>query len=249
MRNITLRLKLHKPTRAKRALYAELTRRTTELANNLVAAGRPQGLTSKTAAPYLPERIPSAVVNQALRHVRAHKRVERFRVLPPSFNNQNLKLAKAGEFWTAAFPTQNGRVRVPLAITERQARILEQIGSTVKQGAAKLYQKRGRWYFDLSIAVPEATCSGRKMAGVEWACGTWRSSTVKTVDGAFIVGASTGCSDTSPTRQGLRASRWNGSCPPTPAVSARSAASSTKRTATVSASTANPVDTRSMPTL
>lgn len=49
MQTITLRLRLHKPTRTKDRLYRELTERTTALANNLVAAGRPKGLT-----PYLP---------------------------------------------------------------------------------------------------------------------------------------------------------------------------------------------------
>jgi len=118
---ITLRLLLHKPTRAKRTLYAELVHRTTHFANNLVAAGRPRGLTSRTAAPYLPARILLVLVCQALRDVLAYARVDRFRVLWPNFNNQNLKLAKRGGLWTAAFPTQLGLVRVPLALNERQA--------------------------------------------------------------------------------------------------------------------------------
>jgi putative transposase len=164
---ITLRLRLHAPTRAKQALYRELTERTTVLANNLVAADRPKGLTSKTAAPYLPKKIPAAVINQVLRDVRAHKKVERFRILPPSFNNQNLKLRKVGDFWTAAFPTQVGQVRVPLALAKRQTSILEGIGVTVQQGAAKLYCKRERWYLALSVTVPSAPCAGMKIAGID----------------------------------------------------------------------------------
>jgi len=122
---VTLRLKLYRPTQAKQAVYRELTRRTTELANNLVAAGRPRGLTSRTAAPYLPAPIPSAVVSQALRDVKAAKKVERFRLLPPSFNNQNCRFAKVGDYWTARFPTHEGRVRVPLSVTGQQAAYLE----------------------------------------------------------------------------------------------------------------------------
>lgn len=167
MQTITLRLRLHKPTRAKERIYRELTERTTALANNLVVAGRPKGLTSRTAAQYLPAPIPSAVVNQVLREVAAHPRVERFRTLPPCFNNQNLRLQKVGEFWTASFPTHAGRLRVPLATTDRQDRILQQLGTTIKQGAAKLYCKRGRWYMALSVTIPAAPYSGIRVAGVD----------------------------------------------------------------------------------
>lgn len=48
MQTITLRLKLYRPTQAKQRLYKELTERVTAFANNLVAAGRPKNLTSKT---------------------------------------------------------------------------------------------------------------------------------------------------------------------------------------------------------
>jgi len=114
------------------------------LANNLVAARRPTKLTSKTAKPYCPDRTPSAVINQALRDVAAHPKVERFRVLWPGLNNQNCRLERVGDFWTASFPTHVGRVRVPLQATDRQAQLLAKLGATVKQGAAKLYEKRGR---------------------------------------------------------------------------------------------------------
>lgn len=167
MQTITLRLRLHKPTRAKERIYRELTERTTALANNLVAAGRPRGLTSRTATQYLPAPIPSAVINQVLREVAAHPRVKRFRILPPCFNNQNLRLQKVGEFWTVSFPTHAGRLRVPLATTDRQERILEQLGTTIKQGAAKLYCKRGRWYLALSVTIPVAPCAGSRVAGVD----------------------------------------------------------------------------------
>jgi len=167
VQTVTLRLKLHRPTKAKERIYRELTRRLTVLANNLVAAGRPKGLTSKTVLAYVPAPIPSAVLNQAIRDVQAAKKVTCFRTLPPSFNNQNLKLSKVGDFWTASFPTHAGRVRVPLATTERQDRILEQLGISIKQGAAKLYCKRGRWYLALSVTVPVAPCAGNRVAGVD----------------------------------------------------------------------------------
>ncbi|MBE3596228.1 MAG: transposase, partial [Hydrogenibacillus sp.] len=53
MQTITLRLRLHRPTQAKINRYRELVARTTTFANNLIAAGRPKGLTSRTAREYL----------------------------------------------------------------------------------------------------------------------------------------------------------------------------------------------------
>ncbi len=111
--------------------------------------------------------MPAVVVCQALRDVAAARRVGRFRVLPPCFNNQSLRLAKTGGFWTASFPTHIGRVRVPVAATERQTTILSQLGPAVKQGAAKLYEQRGRWYLALSITVKPAPRAGAKMVGID----------------------------------------------------------------------------------
>ncbi|MBT9252834.1 MAG: hypothetical protein KM296_03965 [Brockia lithotrophica] len=50
--------------------------RTTAFANNLVAAGGPKGLTSRTAREYLAGDLPSAVINQALRDVAPHRDVQ-----------------------------------------------------------------------------------------------------------------------------------------------------------------------------
>lgn len=111
MQTITLRLRLHQPTKAKQAVYRELAGRVTGFANNLVAAGRPKKLTSKTAKPYCPDRIPSAVINQALRDVAAHPKVEKFRVLWPGFNNQNCRLERVGGFWTVGLAVSACRCR------------------------------------------------------------------------------------------------------------------------------------------
>jgi IS605 OrfB family transposase len=40
------------------------------------------------------------------------------------------------------------------------------LGSTIKQGAAKLYEQRGRWYLALSVTVKPAPCAGAKVAGI-----------------------------------------------------------------------------------
>ncbi|MGI6132603.1 MAG: hypothetical protein ACOYES_12145 [Bacillota bacterium] len=56
---------------------------------------------------------------------------------------------------------------MPLQATDRQAQLLAKLGATVKQGAAKLYEKRGRWYLALSISVQVTPCVGTKVAGVD----------------------------------------------------------------------------------
>lgn len=109
MQTITLRLRLHKPTRAKDRLYRELTEHTTALANNLVAAGRPKGLTSRTVGQYMPAPLPSAVANQVIRDVTAHKRVKRFRVLPPASTTRTCVFrGQATSGPPVSLPTQGG---------------------------------------------------------------------------------------------------------------------------------------------
>nr|WP_273000341.1 transposase [Hydrogenibacillus schlegelii] len=100
----------------------------------------------------------------------AHRDVRTFRVLWPSFNNQNLRLEKVGDFWTAAFPTQAGRVRVPLAVTRKQAALLERLGRDVRQGTANPYEKRGQWFLALSVTLPVEevkTLPADKIAGID----------------------------------------------------------------------------------
>lgn len=98
MPTINLRLRLHRPTQTKIRRYRELVERTTAFANHLVAAGRPKGLTSRTAREYLAGDLPSVVINQALRDVAAHRDVRTFRVLARRF-------PKALEAWEAFLET------------------------------------------------------------------------------------------------------------------------------------------------
>ena len=56
----------------------------------------------------------------------------------------------------SGLPTHVGRVRVPLQATDRQAQLLAGLGATVKQGAAKLHEKRGRWYLALRLRPGDA---------------------------------------------------------------------------------------------
>lgn len=167
MQTLTLKLKLYRPTQVKQAVYEEMTQRTTALANNLLAAGRPKGLSSSTAKRYLAGELPSVLINQVLRDTAAARKVKHFKRLPPTFNNQNLKLTCEKGWWTASFPSITGRTRVPVAPTPRQAALLSRLGEDVKQGAAKLYCKRGRWFLALSVSVQEAPCVGTRTAGID----------------------------------------------------------------------------------
>jgi len=53
------------------------------------------------------------------------------------------------------------------AMPELAQMLNAKLGATVKQGAAKLYEKRGRWYLALSISVQVTPCVGTKVAGVD----------------------------------------------------------------------------------
>ena len=44
---------------------------------------------------------------------------------------------------------------------------MERVGADVKQGAARLYEKRGRPHLAMSVTIPIAPCAGTKVAGID----------------------------------------------------------------------------------
>ncbi|MEX1384916.1 transposase, partial [Hydrogenibacillus schlegelii] len=55
-------------------------------------------------------------------------------------------------------------------VTRKQAALLERLGRDVRQGAAKLYEKRGRWFLALSVTLPVEevkTLPADKIAGID----------------------------------------------------------------------------------
>ncbi|RJX17229.1 MAG: hypothetical protein C4575_13750 [Desulforudis sp.] len=91
---ITIKIKLHEPTRAKREIYQEMADRTTEFANNYLGLDkkdRPE--TSKEAREHS-KPLPSAVLAQAIRDIESKPRAKRFKRLWPCFNNQNFRVEK-----------------------------------------------------------------------------------------------------------------------------------------------------------
>ncbi|MEX1406719.1 RNA-guided endonuclease TnpB family protein, partial [Hydrogenibacillus schlegelii] len=55
-------------------------------------------------------------------------------------------------------------------VTRKQAALLERLGRDVRQGAAKLYEKRGRWFLALSVTLPveeKKPLPADKIAGID----------------------------------------------------------------------------------
>lgn len=157
---LTLKLKLHEPTRAKREMYQTMADRVTNFANrclDLEPGKRPK--TSKEAA-RISEPLPSAVLNQALRDLKARENARRFRRLWPGFNNQNFRVEKetsagGGAVWKVSFPTLERRVGVPVQVSAYHSRYLEMLlAGKAKQGTAYLVRRRKDWYVHLSLTVP-----------------------------------------------------------------------------------------------
>ncbi len=158
MQTITLRMKLLKPTEAKKAEYRRMTNETTALANRLIGLPKKErSISSKSIG----GDLPSAVKNQLVRDVNGNKTAKRFRRVWPAFNNQNFRVeketAKDGkETWKASFPTGEKRVGVPVVATDYHKPYLELLQTgKAKQGAAKLVERRGEWYTHLSLTIGE----------------------------------------------------------------------------------------------
>lgn len=84
------------------------------------------------------------------------------------FNNQNLKVERASERYTVSFPTLEKRIGVPVvARPHQQAWIEKIISGTVKQGAAKLYQKKCKWYIAIPITWETKQSRGEKVMGID----------------------------------------------------------------------------------
>ncbi len=156
MQTITLKLELQKPTKEKMAMYRKMTAINTAFSNWLLGFDELQTATSKVFKRYSDEPFPSAIVNQTIRAVKSKKKkqkAETFRCMWCSFNNQNFKVEKENGLYKVSFPTLEKRVGVPVVYTDHQQRWLDKLLSgTVKQGAAELFEKRGRWFVAIALS-------------------------------------------------------------------------------------------------
>ncbi|MFC4076815.1 RNA-guided endonuclease TnpB family protein [Salinithrix halophila] len=171
MPTITLRLELFKPTAAKQTMYQQMTAINTEFANWLLLHPEVNQATSKIFKNFSMKRFPSAVVNQTIREVKSQKKKQRakaFRKMWCGFNNQNVKVEKSGAFYTVSFPTLEKRIGVPVVTRPFQQVWLEKIvNGSVKMGAAKLYQKKRKWYMALPITWEVEATAKKKVMGID----------------------------------------------------------------------------------
>lgn len=170
---ITLKLKLYEPTQAKREMYRVMTERCTSFANKYLALDKESRLkTSKQSQ--LSEKLPSAVINQAIRDIKGKKKAKHFKRFWPLFNNQNFQVEKeiskdGGAVWKVSFPTLEKRVGVPIVVFPYQEKYLNLLlGSKAKQGVACLVKKSKDWYIHLSLTVAvEEKAPGEKVIGID----------------------------------------------------------------------------------
>ncbi|MED4971688.1 MULTISPECIES: RNA-guided endonuclease TnpB family protein [Geobacillus thermoleovorans group] len=171
MPTITLKLELHNPTKVKQDMYERMTEVNTAFANWLLNHPELNQATSKLFKEFSSQRFPSAVVNQTIREVKSQKKnqkTKKFRTFWCCFNNQNVKVEKKGSFYTVSFPTLEKRIGVPVVTRPYQEEWLNRLlDGTVKQGAAKLYKKRKKWYLAIAITFEVKPRHETKVMGVD----------------------------------------------------------------------------------
>lgn len=172
METISLRLELMKPTETKKQMYQKMTDLNTSFSNWLLRYEELSKATSKVYKLFSQEKLPSAVVNQTIREVKSKKKNQKaktFRRFWCGFNNQNLTMEKENGLYKLSFPTLEKRIGVPVIAEVYQQHWLDKILSgQAKQGAAELYEKKGKWYISLSISFdPKRAASSSKVMGID----------------------------------------------------------------------------------
>jgi len=156
---VTVRLKLHEPTKAKCEMYQLMADRVTEFANRYLSLPREKRPRTSKEAARISDPLPAVVLNQAIRDIRATKKAKRFKRLWPAFNNQNFRVERelsrdGGAAWKVSFPTLDRRVGVPVVVTPYQEKYLNLLlDGKARQGVARLVMRGGDWYVHLSLTV------------------------------------------------------------------------------------------------
>jgi putative transposase len=171
MPTITLKLELHKPTQAKQAMYEQMTKVNTEFANWLLLHPEVNQATSKIFKEFSDEKFPSVIINQTILDVKSqkkHHQARTFRRMWCAFNNQNLKVGKSGDFYTVSFPTLEKRIGVPVVVRPYQQKWLDRIiDGTARQGTAKLFKKKRKWFIAVPITFDVEASQGEKVMGID----------------------------------------------------------------------------------
>jgi putative transposase len=173
LETISLKLELMKPTDVKKRMYQKMTELNNSFSNWLLKYEHLSKATSKDYKMFSEEKLPSAVVNQTIREVKSkkkHQKAKNFRRFWCGFNNQNLKIEKENGLYKLSFPTLEKRIGVPVVAEVYQQHWLDKIlNRKAKQGAAELYEKKGKWYVSLSISFETKTgnAASSKVMGID----------------------------------------------------------------------------------
>ena len=114
--------------------------------------------------------IPSSVLNEAVRLIRSRwitfckQRKQHIETSTPhfrntvaiSFNNQNWSIKKDGHRYFAGFPVNGSKPYFELVLSQRQKDVLDKLlQKQVLSGNGQLLERKGKWYFIISIKFPE----------------------------------------------------------------------------------------------
>ncbi len=165
----TLKLKFHNLNKVKQQMFAEMTRESTRLANELLAIPYVERREITTAK--IVTSLKSALANQTIRHTisATGRKVKHYKGLPPEINKQNWKLEKRGDTYSISFPTIQGDKRVPIVIASvHWESVLEQtLAGEVEKGSVKLIYHRKRWYAYVSVTVDVPELQTLERVGVD----------------------------------------------------------------------------------
>lgn len=173
---LTFVLELLRPTKRKENILfnniSEVAKLRREIVNKL--EGGNSKLTSKHFKNFL---LPSAVVNQNIREVKAlyrlfkksgsKKEIIEFKDNQPiSFNNQNYKIDRH----IVSFPVFNekaGRIAFPVKQTERLKALHNHLNSGAKKGKASLFYRYRRWYFAVTVTINVNKQTHQNVMGID----------------------------------------------------------------------------------
>ena len=191
---ITYVLELLKPTRNKSNIIEknilEVQKNRTSIAAELKADN------TKLSTKHFNEVLPSAVINQNIREVKAlYKRfkksnskkdnIEFKRNQPLCYNNQNYKIKEH----FVAFPlytSKSKRYWFPLVKNETFIKLIKEIDKGAKLGKASLFRRGHKYYFAVSIKLEVDKLNGNNIMGIDIGLNQLAVSSIKNTNGEEV---------------------------------------------------------------
>jgi hypothetical protein len=152
-------------------MYQKMTEINTEFTNWLLLHPNVNRATSKILKEFSDEKFPSTILNQTIRDVKSEKKFQHARTFKKmwcSLYNQNLKVEKNGDFYTVSFLKLGKRVGVLKSSFDR---IIEE---AAKQGTAKLYKKKCKWFVVLPIPFDVEEAKAKRGGASTSVSGIWQ---------------------------------------------------------------------------